>query len=270
MPIFRRLGFGLVARIAAASPALAASAWPSPHLTIEKFAPWSEFLDVLNQPHINMVIRNDGTEAIASYGFRCRLFLLDRAKPIFEGAWPVNLDHVVRPGETQTVKLTPNMFSELGGVIQHHYDNGAWSCFVTQVLTASGQTIRFEPGQLPAEGPPFGVGYTPVPAAMSPMLNVPSGKGMWVLKVQPRSAAEVSGVKEGDVIVAIDGIELKALPDLPEALKAAKGAGRPARLSLIRAGRPLEIETGSSGGAASHQTVPRTSADVGQEGHGPW
>jgi hypothetical protein len=243
MPTFRLLiiGLALLAN-AAVNPAGADTAWTSPHLTIEKFATWSEFLDVLNRPHIDMFIRNDGSEAIGSYGFRCRLHLLDRATPIFESSWATDLDRVIRPGEARTVKLSPNMFSEAAQVIQHRYDNAAWSCYVDRVLTASGRSIGFEPGQLPTEGPPFGVGYAPLPDAMAPLLKVPAGAGMWVMKVQPGSAAEASGLTSGDVILAIDGHPLKVVSDLRDALLAARTAGHAPHLSVVRKGQPLDIE----------------------------
>ncbi len=220
----------------------AEQAWTSPHLTIEKFASWSEFLDVLNQPRIDMLIRNDGSEGIGSFSFKCRLFLLDRAPPVFEGAWSTDLDHVIRPGESQTVKLTPNMFSEVGEVIQHHYDNAAWSCYVSRVLTATGTTVSFEPGQQPTDGPPFGVSYVPVPDAMAPLLKVEPGTGLWVLRVQAGSTAEAVGLKQGDAILAVDGHELRSIPDLPNALRTVRVSGHLAHLSIVRAGKRLELE----------------------------
>jgi len=258
MPGLKRFLIGLAAITGTLVPTSAQQVWTSPHLTIEKFATWSEFLDVLNQPHIDMVISNDGTQAIGSYAFRCRLVLADRAKPVFEGSWSTDLDHVVHPGEKQTVKLRPNMFSEAGEVIQHHYPDASWSCYVSHILTAAGQSISFEPGQLPTEGPPFGVSYAPVPPNMAPLLKVQAGTGMWVIKVKPGSGADASGLKQGDVILAIDGNDLKVVADLPDALGAARQAGHPARLAVVRAGKPIEIEAkpAAAGMASNEGLVP--------------
>lgn len=96
------------------------------------------------------------------------------------------------------------------------------SRYISRILTATGQSISFEPGQLPTEGPPFGLAYAPIPDAMAGLLKVQPGSGMMVIKVQLGSRAEESGLKRGDVILAIDGHALKVVADLPDALYAAK------------------------------------------------
>ena len=238
--------------------------WKSAHISITKFAAWSEFLDALDQPHIDVTIHNDGTESVGTLDCHCKLLLLDRALPIFEDSWSADLDQVIRPGQNQTLKLKPNMFSELGRVIQHRYQNASWSCFVSRVLTASGQSITFEPGQLPVDGPPFGVGYAPVPDAMAPKVKVPPGSGMWLMMVQPQSAAEAAGLKVGDVVLSIDGRPLKVIADLPSVLRDARAAGRAAHLSVVRTGQQLDLLVPPPDPVppgASARNLPRPAAD---------
>ena len=249
-------------------PAAAQTTWKTAHISITKVAAWSEFLDALNQPHMDLTIQNDGTEPVGTFDFVCRLHALDRAPPLFEGSSSTTLDEVIRPGRTQIVKLVPNMFSELGQTIQRRASNTVWSCYVSRVLTAAGQSIPFEPGQLPVEGPPFGVGYTPIPDAMAPLLKVPAGSGMWVMKVQSGSAAEAAGLKVGDALLSIDGKPLKVAADLPNALKAARADGRRAHLAVVRAGEPLELlgpppDPAVLGTSAANQATPFSAAKAG-------
>gem|GEM_PF-4633401 len=222
-------------------PVFAQEHWESPHISVTKVSSWSEFLDLLNQPHIDIAIRNDGNTAVGTLDFRCRLFLLDRANPIFDDGWTTTLDRVIRPGDARTLKLTPNMFGELGQIIQQGYRNASWSCFVSRVLTSDGRNINFEPGAIPHKGPVLGIVYTPVPPNMTAPLKLGGGGGMWVLKVQDGSIAEVAGLRVGDVIVEIDGKPLKAVRDLATAFDDATSAGRAADLSVIRAGSPIHV-----------------------------
>jgi len=76
---------------------------------------------------------------------------------------------------------------------------------------------------------------------MTAPLKLGGGGGMWVLKVQDGSIAEVAGLRVGDVIVEIDGKPLKAVRDLATAFDDATSAGRAADLSVIRAGSPIHV-----------------------------
>jgi len=229
-----------------------AETWNSPHISIVKVASWSEFLDVLNQPHLDVVIHNDGSAAVGTLDFHCRLFILDRATPILEDEWSTTLDRVIQPGKQQSLELRPNMFSELGRVIEHGYRNAAWSCYVSRILTAEGQIISFEPGALTHKGGTLGIGYTPVPEAMLAPLKLPDGGGMWVLKVQAGSIAEAAGIRVGDVVLSIDGKRLTAVRDLTSDLDAATAARRPAELTLSRAGATLHIPVRLAGASGAN------------------
>jgi len=222
-------------------PSQAQENWSSPHISVIKVSSWSEFLDVLNQPHIDVTVRNDGNAAIGTLGFQCRLHLLDRAVPVFDGDFSTTLDRVIRPGAEQELKLQPNMFSELGEIIEHGYRNASWSCYVSHVLTAAGQSISFQPGAIPHKGAPLGIQYAAVPSAMVTPLKLPANNGMWVLKVQPGSIAESAGLRVGDVIVSIDGEPLHVVRDLTTNLDDATTAGRIADLFVIRTGMPIHI-----------------------------
>lgn len=253
-----------------AAPAAAQTGWNSAHISITKFKTWSVYLDGIDQPHIDVTIYNDGTEPVGTVDFHCKLSLLDRTTPVFEDEWSTDLDQVIRPGQSQTLNLKPNMFSDLGHVIQHRYENANWSCFVIRVLTASGHTLTFEPGQSLTAAPPFGVAYVPVPDGMATLLKVPEGSGMLVIKMLPQSPAASVGIKPGDVVLAVDGKPMKAVADLPSALKDARVAGRAAHLSVTRAGEPIEVLVPADGPTSAGPLAsdpPKTSSVT--EGHQP-
>jgi S1-C subfamily serine protease len=67
-------------------------------------------------------------------------------------------------------------------------------------------------------------------------LGLASGSGLLVLGVEPGGPAERAGLREGDVLVGIDGRPLRGVDDLHRELTAARVGAR-ATLDLLRAGR---------------------------------
>jgi serine protease Do len=69
------------------------------------------------------------------------------------------------------------------------------------------------------------------------------GAGGEVVAVRPRSRAEKSGVRVGDVVRSVDGVPVRAPADIRDALV----NGNPAQLDVVRGGVPLAIQLGEPG-----------------------
>lgn len=82
------------------------------------------------------------------------------------------------------------------------------------------------------------------PVAIGGMILRPApGAGGEVVAVRPRSRAERSGVRVGDVVRAVDGVPVRAPADVRDAL----GGGGPAQLDLVRGGAPLSVQLEEAG-----------------------
>ncbi len=69
------------------------------------------------------------------------------------------------------------------------------------------------------------------------LYNIPKDiQGVIVIKVEPKSKAQKAGFKRGDIIEAIEDIDIKNIDDLQKALKKYKG---PKRVYINRQGYPL-------------------------------
>jgi len=86
----------------------------------------------------------------------------------------------------------------------------------------------------------LGVGRQPVDDDIAASLGIPKDKGEIIGRVEPGSAADKAGVKQGDVIVAVNGEEVNAEQGLSY-LIANLAPGSTARLDVIRDGKPLKL-----------------------------
>lgn len=66
-------------------------------------------------------------------------------------------------------------------------------------------------------------------------------KGVYINKVKPNSAAEDAGLKEKDVILSVDGKEIKSTPELQEQI-GKKNPGDKVRLMVLREGKERTFE----------------------------
>jgi hypothetical protein len=100
--------------------------------------------------------------------------------------------------------------------------------------------IKVDTPPVEAGGPWLGVQFGPVSRPLASHLGLEKGVGEMVLNVVEGSPADKAGLQQYDVIVSIDGKEASA--DIMEFLAVVQGfvAGEPHKLSLIRAGRPVE------------------------------
>ncbi|MDB5679656.1 Do family serine endopeptidase [Sphingomonas bacterium] len=86
----------------------------------------------------------------------------------------------------------------------------------------------------------LGVGRQPIDEDIAASLGIPKDKGELIGRVEPGQSADKAGIKQGDVIVAVNGDEVNADTGLSY-LIANLAPGSTARLSVIRDGKPLTI-----------------------------
>jgi hypothetical protein len=99
------------------------------------------------------------------------------------------------------------------------------------VPTPPSQPSPVTPGTTTLGNRTLGVKGVPTPSLMAPLLGVPSGKGMWVVSIDVDSMAESAGIKQGDVILSINGTEVNDPNALLRAIAAAP-SGQPIPIVL--------------------------------------
>jgi len=87
----------------------------------------------------------------------------------------------------------------------------------------------------------LGIAPQDLSPALARALDVPNGEGALVVNVNEGSPAAKAGLKEEDVIVAIDGVKTTSASGLVR-LVGLKRPEVPAALSVIRRGKPLELK----------------------------
>lgn len=70
--------------------------------------------------------------------------------------------------------------------------------------------------------PMLGVYYTPVPDNVQDKFNLSSGQGCYISSVISGTGAETAGLKGGDILMSVDGEEIKQRGDLPRIIQAHK------------------------------------------------
>ena len=79
-------------------------------------------------------------------------------------------------------------------------------------------------------------------SAAARALGMPGG-GALVTGVEPRGPAAVAGIREGDVLIAVDGVPITGVDDLHRSLTGER-AGREVHVEVLRDGerRTVELE----------------------------
>jgi serine protease Do len=103
----------------------------------------------------------------------------------------------------------------------------------------------------------LGVSIQDLDQEIAQAMKLPTSNGVLVSDVQPGSPASKAGLKRGDVIVKVDGLNVSSTGELRNAIASA-GANRKVSLDLLRDGKPLVL-TASLGESASTDTGPRSS-----------
>ena len=91
----------------------------------------------------------------------------------------------------------------------------------------------------PSEGS-VGIGRQPIDEDIAGTLGLPKDRGELVNRVEPGGPGEKAGLKQGDVIVAVNGQEVNPEQTLPY-LVANVAPGGAAKLSVIRDGKPMTV-----------------------------
>jgi serine protease Do len=86
----------------------------------------------------------------------------------------------------------------------------------------------------------LGIGRQPIDEDIAGTLGLPKDRGELVNRVEPGGPGEKAGLKQGDVIVAVNGQEVNPEQTLPY-LVANVPPGGAAKLSVIRDGKPMTV-----------------------------
>lgn len=87
----------------------------------------------------------------------------------------------------------------------------------------------------------FGVSIHDLTPPLAKALRVPRSQGAIVSEVPPETPARRAGLKQDDVVVSIDGIDVESARALSRAV-AAKAPGSTVRLGVFRKGKPRELD----------------------------
>jgi Do/DeqQ family serine protease len=92
----------------------------------------------------------------------------------------------------------------------------------------------------------FGVRVQDLTQDLATALDISPARGVVVREVDDRSPAEAAGLRPGDVVIAIDGHELKSREEFDERT-ASVAEGDTARLEVVRNGKhlPLDVRAGA-------------------------
>jgi len=100
-----------------------------------------------------------------------------------------------------------------------------------QGIEAEGEVVR----------PWLGAAYQPVDAGIAAALELDRPAGLLVNRLHSRSPAARAGLKEGDVILAVDGVEVNDAPSLNLRLSL-KPLGETVEITVFRRGERLTLE----------------------------
>jgi serine protease Do len=125
--------------------------------------------------------------------------------------------------------------------------------FALTVLAAAGTAIA-EPGS--EEAGYLGVRLQRVEGGLAEALNLKTDSGVLLGQVIKGSPAETAGLKEGDIVVALDGQKTGTPDALREAIHA-KAAGNKVALEILRGGKKRTVQV-ALGKAEASERVERS------------
>ncbi len=107
----------------------------------------------------------------------------------------------------------------------------------------------------------LGVGIQPVTDDIAAALGLPKDRGELISRVEPGEAADKAGIKQGDVVVRVDGQDVT--PDQTLSYLVARSKpGSPVKIDLIRDGKPMAV-TAISGTRPSEDALAAISQPDG-------
>jgi serine protease Do len=106
----------------------------------------------------------------------------------------------------------------------------------------------------PHQPPRLGLEFIEIGEQLAASYQLERDNGVLVASVQAGSAAAKAGVKAGDIVLELDGHEIKDGGDLRSVVEDAD-AGETVKIKLLRAGHPLELDV-TFGGLEQHSHGP--------------
>jgi serine protease Do len=86
----------------------------------------------------------------------------------------------------------------------------------------------------------LGLVFQPMSTDLAKALGMPSPKGALVSDVSPGGSADRAGIKQGDVITAVNGTPIVHADELPRNV-ARNTPGAKVKVTLVRAGKPMDV-----------------------------
>lgn len=103
----------------------------------------------------------------------------------------------------------------------------------------------------------IGVSITEIDDDTRKELGLPKGVGVLVSRVEPGSPAEKYGIKQGDIIVEVDGITIKSFSDLLDKI-ASKSPGENVKIKVFRDGSYITVDVKVTSRPSSSEIAEKT------------
>ena len=111
-----------------------------------------------------------------------------------------------------------------------------FAVYVQQAITSSDQLIA----QGFVRHPLLGITGMDISDEVASSFGLASRRGAVIESVQPGSAAEAGGMLVGDVVVAVDGVELRNMSDLVAEVRR-RAPGQSVRFDVLRSGERIQL-----------------------------
>jgi serine protease Do len=152
----------------------------------------------------------------------------------------IQTDAAINPGNSGGALVS--MDGELIGVNTAIFTRGGGSIGIGFAIPANLIAARIaglERGMV--DGRPWlGAAYQPIDTAIAEALDLERPQGLLIERIHPRGAAAKAGLQVGDIITAVDGVEVSDGPSLNLRLQLAP-LGEDVDLAVLRRGRPLTV-----------------------------
>jgi serine protease Do len=152
----------------------------------------------------------------------------------------IQTDAAINPGNSGGALVA--MDGRLIGVNTAIFTRGGGSIGIGFAIPANLIAARIEGLERGiAEGRPWlGAAYQPIDTAIAEALGLDRPQGLLIERVHPRGAAAAAGLEVGDIVTAVDGIEVSDAPSLNLRLQLAP-LGESVMLSVRRRGELLQM-----------------------------
>ena len=153
----------------------------------------------------------------------------------------IQTDAAINPGNSGGALVS--MDGELIGVNPAIFTRGGGSIGIGFAIPANlvaARIIGLEQGV--ATGRPWlGAAYKPIDTALAQALDLARPQGLLIERVHPRGAAAAAGLRAGDIVTAVDGVEVFDAPGLNLRLQL-EPLGSKVMVNVFRRGQALTVE----------------------------